>query len=136
MLLLELTTDKYQVVNDDSVRLGEKTFVQHPADKRSDEKLILMDARLLDHLWKRDRDMYIGPAPNYENHIGNRIENFKQFYENNDTIRVGSAHISQRRQLASFGDGRHRTRVLMEYGYKMIPLSVTQESLDNLDALT
>lgn len=132
MLLFELTKNKYQVINGKSIKLGDKTFVQNSADVRSGERLVLIDTTLLDDLWKHDRSSYIDS--NYQNHIGNRIENFKKFYAENDTIEVGTVFINRDR-YAAFGDGRHRTRVLIEYGYDMIPVSMSDESIKNLSRI-
>ena len=138
MKLLELKNTKpFRVVEGDSVQIGHnehghKTFALDKYGKRFKDKLVLIDASLVERLWKND-SLYIGPGPEYNNSIGNRIENFKQYYRNNTQIDVGNAHVSARRNLMSFGDGRHRTRVLLELGYRFIPLQLSDDAIENLE---
>jgi hypothetical protein len=136
MKLFELTNSKlYRVIDRDSVKLNNKRFVQHPVDARGGYKLVLVNADLLERMWAREGEGWvIGPGPEYKNQIKNRIANFKQFYDENDEIRVGDVHINERGR-ASFGDGRHRTRVLIELGFKWIPVSMTEESIQNLSLM-
>lgn len=129
MLLKELANNTYRHVKGDAIRIGDKTFRKARVDRN--EELVLLDRDFLEDKWANDQ-LYIGHGPTYQNHIGNRIENFKEFYENNDDIEVGNVHVSKRRNVISFGDGRHRTRVLLEKGYDMIPLTMTKEALRNL----
>jgi hypothetical protein len=135
MKLFELTeSSKFKVIKDGRITIGDKTFTQHPVDRRSGYKLVLIDAKLLEKLWGRSGEGWvIGPGPEYKNQIKNRIENFKKYYDENNEIRVGDVHVREN-GVAGFGDGRHRTRVLIEKGMKMIPISMTDESIQNLMA--
>jgi len=135
MLLYELhNSGKFEVVKNGTVQLNGKTFTQHPVDRRSGYKLVLLDAKLLEKMWKQSGEGWvIGKGPEYKNQIKNRIDNFKKFYEENDEIRVGDLHVREN-GVAGFGDGRHRTRVLIELGLKQIPISMDDESIENLMA--
>jgi len=131
MRLLEFTVDKYKVVDGDNVTIGGKTFVQHPTDHR--DKLVLIDADFLEKMWARSgEDWIIGKGPEYKNQIKNRIAQFKQYYENNNEIRVGNASVRPN-GVIGFGDGRHRTRVLIELGLQQIPISMDRESIQNME---
>jgi len=135
MKLFELTSpNKFKVIENGTVKIGNKTFTQHPVDRRSGYKLVLIDADLLEKLWSRSGEGWVvGKGPEYKNQIKNRIANFKQFYEDNAEIRVGDLHVREN-GVAGFGDGRHRTRVLIELGMKQIPISMDEESIQNLMA--
>ena len=132
MLLKELAQQRFRVIDGDSVRLGGKTFSKARVDRN--DNLVVMNADYVEELWKGTQG-YVGPAPEYKNQIGDRIERFKKFYEENDNIHAGNVHISKRRNLIDFGDGRHRTRVLIEKGYDQIPLTMSNEALQNLKAM-
>lgn len=135
MRLFELTnTSKHKVIDSGTVTIGGKTFTQHPVDRQSGYKLVLIDADLLEKMWKRSGEGWvIGKGPDYKNQIKSRIGNFKKFYEENDDIQVGDLHVREN-GVAGFGDGRHRTRVLIELGMKQIPISMDEESIQNLMA--
>jgi hypothetical protein len=135
MKLFELTdTSKHKVIDSGTVTIGGKTFTQHPVDRRSGYKLVLIDADLLEKMWKRSGEGWvIGKGPEYKNQIKSRIANFKKFHEENDDIQVGDMHVREN-GVAGFGDGRHRTRVLIELGMKQIPISMDEESIQNLMA--
>lgn len=137
MKLFELATaGKVKVVEGGIANLNGKTFEQHPIDKREGMKLVLIETELLETLWKRSGAGWrIGAAPEYENQIKNRIQNFKDYYEKNDMIQVGDVHV-RKNGVLGFGDGRHRTRVLIEMGFKEIPVSMNDESIQNLHYLT
>ena len=132
MRLLEFdTANPFTVVDGNSITIGSKTFVQHPTDHR--DKLVLIDADLLEKLWARSgEDWIIGKGPEYKNQIKNRIAQFKQYYENNNEIRVGNASVRPN-GVIGFGDGRHRARVMIELGMKQIPISMDRESILNLE---
>ena len=136
MRLLEFTTVKpYTVVDGDSITIGDKTFSQHPVDRKR-YKLVLIDTDLLEELWGRSGEGWVvGKGPEYKNQIKNRIAQFKQFYEENDEIQVGNLGVRPN-GVANFGDGRHRTRVLIELGMKQIPISMDYESILNLEKVT
>jgi len=136
MRLIEfIAPDSFSVIPSGSVKLGGKTFVQHAVDARQGMKLVLIDADLLEKLWAKSGEGWVvGKGPEYKNQISKRIENFKKFYDENKEIRVGDVHIHENGR-AGFGDGRHRTRVLIELGFEQIPISMDSESLSNLENL-
>lgn len=121
----------YKILKGHSVKIKGKTFVQSQYD-RKDEQLVLMDAKLLERLWKLGGESWIiGPGPEYKNQIKNRIAQFKEWFSKNDNVEVATVHVNENGAMG-FGNGRHRTRVLIELGMKSIPLSMSQEALDNL----
>ena len=127
--------ESFQVVDSGTVKLNGKTFSQDYWDAQGDYKLVLIDADLLEQLWaKSGEGWHIGKGPEYKNQIKNRIANFKKYYEENNEIEVGNVHIRPN-GVAGFGDGRHRTRVLIELGMKQIPISMDAESIQNLKGL-
>ena len=129
----ELTeSNNYTVIDSDTIEIGNKTFTQNSHDRQNNYKLVLIDADLLEKMWKLGGEGWrIGKGPEYQNQISNRIANFKKFYEENNEIEVGDLHIRSN-GVAGFGDGRHRTRVLIELGMEQIPVSMDNESIQNL----
>ena len=124
--------ESVKVINGDSVNYKGKTFTQNVSDKRSGDKLVMVATDLLERLWNMSgQDWIIGKGPEYKNQISNRIATFKKFYDENDTIEVGNAAVREN-GVFGFGDGRHRTRVLIELGYDYIPISMDPDSINNL----
>jgi hypothetical protein len=123
----ELLKESYQVIDTPAVRLNGKTFVKHRVERN--DALVLLDADFLNQNW--GGEMAVGPGPEYENQIGKRIEDFKKFFSENDNIEVANVHV-QPNGSVSFGDGRHRTRVMLELGFKQIPVTMSKEALRNL----
>lgn len=122
-------------VEGDSVKLGGKTYRASNkgghSQLREGEELVLIDRDDFERLWKTDEQ--VGPGPEYSNQIGNRIENFKKFWEENDDITVGNFYYNDVRGLES-GNGRHRTRVMLESGMEQIPVTMPKEDAAKMRA--
>jgi len=126
-LLNESSVPPYEIVDTPTVELNGKTFVKHRVERN--DPLVLLSADFLNQNW--GGEMAVGPAPEYQNQIGKRIETFKNFFANNDNIEMANVHI-QENGVVSFGDGRHRTRVMLELGFEQIPVTMSKEALRNL----
>ena len=140
-----------QIVEGDSVTLEDgRTYEKQKTDP--DHRMVLVDAGLLAELWVDQ----VGPGPTYTNQISNRIEQYKQFLERHDrgvhimpdgreipmpkeNIQVGNAYVKGPTTgysgYISFGDGRHRARVMLEQGLQRIPISMDAESVEALGAI-
>jgi len=128
----ELLNKPYQVIDAPTVTLNGKTFVKHRVERN--DALVLLDADFLNQNW--GGEMAVGPAPEYQNQIGKRIEMFKKFFgENDEGIEMANVHV-QPNGSVSFGDGRHRTRVMLELGFEQIPVTMSKEALRNLGEFT
>jgi len=127
----ELLNKPYQVIDADTVKLNGKTFVKHRVERN--DPLVLLSADFMNQYWRGE--MLVGPAPEYQNQISNRIETFKKFFDENDNIEIANVHV-RRNGAISFGDGRHRTRVMLELGFKQIPVTMSKEALQNLREFT
>jgi hypothetical protein len=125
----EILNKPYQIINAQTVKLNGKTFVKHRVERN--DSLVLLDADFMNQNWSGE--MAVGPGPEYQNQIGKRIEGFKKFFDENDNIEMPNVHV-QRNGALSFGDGRHRTRVMLELGFKQIPVTMSKEALRNLQA--
>ncbi len=125
--LTEDASASYQVIDAPTVKLNGKTFVKHRVERN--DQLVLLSAQFLNDNWTGE--MVVGPAPEYRNQIGKRIETFKDFIANNDNIEAGNVHVRKNGHV-SFGDGRHRTRVMLEMGFEWIPVTMSREALRNL----
>lgn len=125
----ELLNESYQIVNAPTVTLNGKTFVKHRVERN--DALVLLDADFLNQNW--GGEMAVGPGPEYENQIGKRIEGFRKFFDENNNIEMPNVHVQQNGSV-SFGDGRHRTRVMLELGFEQIPVTMSKEALRNLRA--
>lgn len=114
----------------ESAQIGSKTFVPAKADKGN--QVVMMTREELDDLLTGE---FIGPGPDYQNQIGNRIQGFQDYLTNNDRIEVGDLYINLDgpEPYASFGDGRHRTRFLMDSGLREIPVSMNKENIAKLN---
>lgn len=116
------------------VELGGKTYRAsneggHSALRDEGDALVLIDRDDFEHFWSTQRqaeEMTIGPGPEYRNQIGKRIENFREFWQNNDDITVGNFYYDPKSGLAS-GNGRHRTRVMLESGMPQIPVTMPKK---------
>jgi len=138
------------VVTEDTVTLEDgRTYEKQKTDP--DHQLVMVDAELFEDLWV-DK---IGPGPEYSNQISNRMEQYQQFLERNDTgkaivggkeinvpqenVQVGNAYVKGPETgyggYISLGDGRHRARAMIEQGMKKIPISMTAESIAELDKI-
>lgn len=119
----------------DAVTIGGKTYRASNkgghSQLREDEELVLIDRDDFERLWKTGER--VGPGPDYDNQIGNRIENFKKFWEENDDITVGNFYYNDVRGLES-GNGRHRTRVMLESGMEQIPVTMPKEDAAKMRA--
>ena len=127
----ELLNKPYKIINDSTVKLNGKTFVKHRVERN--DPLVLLSADFLNQNW--GGEMAVGPGPEYQNQIGKRIEGFKKFFDENDNIEMANVHVQQNGAI-SFGDGRHRTRVMLELGFKQIPVTMSKEALRNLSEFT
>lgn len=127
----ESVNKPYQVVDAPTVKLNGKTFVKHRVERN--DPLVLLSADFLNQNWTGE--MIIGPAPEYKNQISDRIETFKKFFAENDNIEMANVHVRENGAV-SFGDGRHRTRVMLELGFKQIPVTMSKEALRNLRKFT
>ena len=131
MLINEVINKPYKVIDAPTVTLNGKTFVKHRVERN--DALVLLSADFMNQNWSGE--MAVGPAPEYQNQIGKRIEGFKKFFDENDNIEMANVHVQQNGSV-SFGDGRHRTRVMLELGFKQIPVTMSKEALRNLQAFT
>lgn len=114
-----------------------------------DHTLVLVDAALLEDLWV-DK---VGKGPEYKNQISNRIKQYKEHLERYDrgtfinregkevrmpkeNLQVGNAFVRGPEPgysgYISFGDGRHRARVMLEQGLQRIPVSMDSASIAGL----
>jgi len=131
MRLYEVLNKPYKVIDAPTVTLNGKTFVKHRVERN--DPLVLLSADFLNQNWTGE--MIVGPGPEYKNQIGKRIETFKKFFDENDNIEMANVHI-RKNGAVSFGDGRHRTRVMLELGFKQIPVTMSREALQNLGIFT
>jgi len=127
MRIDEVLNKPYQVIDAATVKLNGKTFVKHRVERN--DPLVLLSADFMNQNWRGE--MLVGPGPEYENQIGKRIEGFRKFFDENDNIEMANVHV-RRNGAISFGDGRHRTRVMLELGFKQIPVTMSKEALRNL----
>jgi len=125
--LTESVVPPYQVIDEPTVTLNGKTFVKHRVERN--DPIVLLSADFLNANWTGEG--LVGPGPEYRNQIGKRIANFKDFFANNDNIEMANVHVRKNGHV-SFGDGRHRTRVMLEMGFEQIPVTMSREALQNL----
>ena len=149
---MDQETPRASVVEEGSVTLEDgRTYHKDPA--YADESLVMVDAELLEEIW--GEEMKVGPGPEFKGQLGNRIEQYKAFLEQQDggtfvnragetkhlpptDLLVGSAVVNIPLGFdgyLAFGDGRHRARAMMEAGFKQIPMSMSEESLANLERI-
>lgn len=147
----EFMTQGAEVI-DDTVTLEDgRTYEKQKTDP--DHQVVMVDAELFEDLWV-DK---VGEGPEYNNQISNRIQHFKNFLEGQDrgtwinprtgeevpmkreNIQVGNAYVKGPSPSGggylSLGDGRHRARVMLEQGMKKIPISMTSESIEELNKI-
>ncbi|TFH48858.1 MAG: hypothetical protein E4H01_05515 [Lysobacterales bacterium] len=138
-----------QAIAEGAVTLEDgRTYHKDPAYPEYD--LVLVDAAVLEEI---TTDHMVGPGPEFRNQISNRIEQYQQFLARTDKgtyttpageeialpetqINVGNATVlipEGGEGYLGFGDGRHRARAMMEAGLKQIPISMSPESIINLN---
>ncbi len=62
----------------------------------------------------------------------NRFARFEKFLAENEVIEVANVLIKAGGHI-SFRDGRHRTRVLLNLGMEVIPVTMPTDSLDRFE---
>ena len=118
----------------DRVTINGKTFQPQRID-RGDHTLVTIPRDKFISLLDNYGVDTIGPGPEFQGQIGNRIEDFREFLKNNDEgIEVARASFQERQgqQLFQFGDGRHRTRVMLEEGFEEIPIAIEKGHVSDL----
>ena len=89
-------------------------------------KLVNVNVKKLDHLWKKDYSMYIGKGG--EGQIKDRYQRFGDFLNNNPS-HINAPHVSISNYGVTFGNGRHRFAWFRDHGYDVIPVSMDKESI-------
>jgi hypothetical protein len=101
--------------------------VQFIKPKRAaDDHLVLVDPKVFDAQFAKDKNMYIGPGGT-DNVIGERYRQFQDYLANNDRVEVPEVSISRDGQV-SFINGRHRYAVMRDAGMTRIPVALTPDS--------
>jgi len=113
--------------------IGERKFIKaRPGDNAYSElrrlygqEMVLIKAEDLEAGWST--------APGYVPEDLSRgnlrsIERFEKFLAENTVIETGNVHVKAAGRI-EFRDGKHRTRVLLNLGMEVIPVTMTKESL-------
>lgn len=116
-----------EFIDGDSVEINGKTFQNIPS-RFSGYRVALVPAQVVED---RGADM-VGEGPEYANQIGTRIEGFKEYFATDAPIEVPEVYVNTSGAII-FGNGRHRTRVLLEEGFEEIPMAMQAEALNNLN---
>ncbi len=118
--------------------IGERKFIKARAGENAysrlrrlyGQEMVLIKAEDLEAGWSSD-SMYI-PADLSKKAYGDHIERFEKFLAENEVIEVANVHINAGGRIV-FRDGRHRTRVLLNLGMEVIPVTMPTDSLDRFE---
>jgi hypothetical protein len=111
-------------------------FIPHPHSRydRDEYRTVMADARRLDSHWSKDDQNYLPEDRPGSSEINGRREDFEHFLTKGKPIEQPHVVVDSKGDL-SFDDGRHRTRVLMNRGQQIIPLTVHKDSADRVEEL-
>lgn len=96
--------------------------------------LRMVDPKVLDREWSRDRGFYVPPGGGGAE-IQGRRERFDKFLDTGRPVEATVVYLNKIRGGVSIDDGRHRFSVLRDKGIDRVGITVTREQADELDAL-
>jgi len=112
-----------------------RSFVPHPIARHGDFVTVHADPAKLDREWSKDTEGYLPKEGKGKSEIEGRRKGFEKFLESGKPIEQPHVAIADATGNLTFGDGRHRTRVLMNQGEKSILLTVHKDDADKVKKL-
>lgn len=116
---------------------GRFDFIPHPIARRAEPGefvTIYADASKLDKEWAKDEDEYLPSEGKGGSEVEGRREGFREFTKSGKPIQQPHAIVSSTGKI-SFEDGRHRTRVLIDGGAEVVPITVPKEDAEKFSRL-
>lgn len=111
-------------------------FVPHPTQRDNPRayQTIIADTSKLDEEWSKDESNYLPKEGFGKSEVKGRREDFQNFLLKGKPIEQPRVVVDDQGNI-SFGDGRHRTRVLINGGLKEIPITVERRDADRIRSL-